>query len=118
TPSLTADGKVASELQYDAEKEIGLKGGQLKKLLPRIAGGSDALLGGMKDFGETTPYVIPLTQTPTFVANLTWVKNNHTFKFGSEFKTEGSIAPSLGSDGSYTFAAQQTGQPFQQTNVG
>jgi len=119
TPSLTADGKtVSSDAPYDAEKELGLKGGLLHLLLPRIASLSDPLLGGMKDFGETTPAVYPLTQTPTFVAYLTSVKNNHTFKFGSEFKTEGSIAPAIGNDGSYTFAADQTGQPFQQTAVG
>ncbi|MCU1339269.1 MAG: Cna B-type protein, partial [Bryobacterales bacterium] len=118
TPSLTADGKVVStEAPYDAEKELGLKGGLLHLLLPRIASLSDPLLGGMKDFGETTPAVYPVTQTPTFVAYLTSVKNNHTFKFGSEFKTEGSIAPAIGNDGSYTFAADQTGQPFQQTPV-
>jgi hypothetical protein len=52
------------------------------------------------------------------VAYLTSVKSNHTFKFGAEFKTEGSIAPAIGNDGSYTFAADQTGQPFQQTAVG
>ncbi|HSP69831.1 MAG TPA: TonB-dependent receptor [Bryobacteraceae bacterium] len=119
TPSLTADGKtVSTDAPYDAEKELGLKGGLLHLLLPRIAGVSDPLLGGMKDFGETTPAVYPVTQTPTFVAYLTWVKDNHTFKFGSEFKTEGSIAPSIGNEGSYTFAADQTGQPFQQTPVG
>jgi len=119
TPSLTGDGKVVStEAPYDAEKELGLKGGLLHLLLPRIASLSDPLLGGMKDFGETTPAVYPVTQTPTFVAYLTSVKNNHTFKFGAEFKTEGSIAPAIGNEGSYTFAADQTGQPFQQNAVG
>ena len=119
TPSLTADGKtVSTDAPYDAQKELGLNGGLLHLLLPRIASVSDPLLGGMKDFGETTPAVYPVTQTPTFVAYLTSVKNNHTFKFGAEFKTEGSIAPAIGNEGSYTFAADQTGQPFQQTAVG
>ncbi|MBZ5631670.1 MAG: TonB-dependent receptor [Acidobacteriia bacterium] len=119
TPSLTADGQtVSTGAPFDAEKELGLKGGLLHLLLPRIASLSDPLLGGMKDFGETTPAVYPVTQTPTFVAYLTSVKNNHTFKYGAEFKTEGSIAPAIGNDGTYTFAADQTGQPFQQTAVG
>ena len=103
TPSLTADGKtVSTGAPFDAQKELGLNGGLLHLLLPRIASLSDPLLGGMKDFGETTPAVYPLTQTPTFVAYLTSVKNNHTYKFGAEFKTEGSIAPSIGNEGSYT----------------
>ncbi len=119
TPSLTADGKtVSTDAPYDAQKQLGLNGGLLHLLLPRIASLSDPLLGGMKDFGETTPAVYPITQTPTFVAYLTSVKNNHTFKYGAEFKTEGSIAPAIGSDGTYTFAPDQTGQPFQQNAVG
>ena len=49
TPSLTADGKTVSlDAPYDAEKELGLKGGLLHLLLPRIASLSDPLLGGMK----------------------------------------------------------------------
>jgi hypothetical protein len=69
TPSLTADGKtVSTDAPYDAQKELGLNGGLLHLLLPRIASLSDPLLGGMKDFGETTPAVYPVTQTPTFVA--------------------------------------------------
>jgi hypothetical protein len=119
TPSLTADGKtVSTQAPYDAEKELGLKGLQLHQLLPRFASASDVTLGGMKDFGETSPYVLPGQQAPTYVAGLTWVKANHTYKAGSEFRTEGYRAPSLGSDGTYTFAADQTGQPFQSTTVG
>ncbi|MEP6962632.1 MAG: TonB-dependent receptor, partial [Acidobacteriota bacterium] len=53
-------------------------------------------------------------QSPTFNASLNWVKGNHTYKFGSEFRTEGypvDAVPTGVADGSYTFALSQTGQP-------
>jgi Carboxypeptidase regulatory-like domain len=119
TPSLTADGKVVyTDAPYNAEKELGLKGGVLHKLLPRFASLSDPLLGGMKDFGETSSGVPNASQSPTFVAAATWVKSNHTYKFGSELRTDGYQALQVGSDGTYSFAADQTGQPFQQAPVG
>ena len=119
TPSLTADGKVVyTDAPYDAQKQLGLKGGLLHKFLPRFASLSDPLLGGMKDFGDTSAGLPNGTQVPTFNATATWVKSNHTYKFGSEFRTEGYTAPNAGNDGTYTFAADQTGQPFQSTPVG
>jgi hypothetical protein len=119
TPSLTADGVwVYQEAPFNAEKELGIKGGLLGKLFPRIAGAADPNLGGMKDFGETSAGVPAKNLSPTANAYVTWVKNNHTYKFGSEFRTDGSLAINPGNDGSYTFAAAQTGQPFQQTAVG
>jgi hypothetical protein len=119
TPSLTADGTVTySSAPFDAQKQLGLSGGVLHKLFPRFASMSDALLGGMKDFGETSSGVPNASQSPTFVATTTWVKSNHTYKFGSEFRTDGYQALQPGNDGSYTFAPDQTGQPFQQAPVG
>jgi hypothetical protein len=118
TPSLTADGQVVySAAPFDAQKELGLSGGVLHKLLPRIASLSDVTLGGMKDFGETSSGVPNASQSPTFVATTTWVKGNHTYKFGSEFRTDGYQALQPGNDGSYTFAPDQTGQPFQTAPV-
>jgi hypothetical protein len=119
TPSLNSDGQVVySAAPYDAEKELGLKGGVLHKLLPRFASMSDALLGGMKDFGETSSGIPNASLSPTFVATATWVKSNHTYKFGGEFRTDGYQALQPGNDGTYSFAADQTGQPFQTAPVG
>jgi hypothetical protein len=119
TPSLTSDGKIVySAVKYDAEKELGLKGGLLHRFLPRFASLSDSLLGGMKDFGDTSAGIPNGSQVPTYNASATAVRNNHTYKFGSEFRTEGYTAPNAGNDGTYTFAADQTGEPFQSTPVG
>jgi hypothetical protein len=46
------------------------------------------------------------------------VKSNHTYKFGSEFRTEG-YPPQVDGNtlGTYTFSPAQTGQPFQNAPV-
>jgi len=49
--------------------------------------------------------------TPTYGTNLTWVKGNHTYKFGGELRTFGYPLHSLtATNGSYAFAANQTSQ--------
>src|SRR5580704_7583417 len=51
---------------------------------------------------------------PTFNANLTWVKGNHTYKLGATALFEGiqSVNDSR-ADGQFTFAQQQTADPSQ-----
>ena len=50
---------------------------------------------------------------PSFNTSVTWVKDNHTYKFGAEFRTEGYPAISRSnSSGSYVFAADQTSLPY------
>ena len=46
------------------------------------------------------------------------MKNNHSYKFGAEFRTEG-YPPIVdgNTDGVYTFSAAETGQPFQRLPV-
>jgi hypothetical protein len=49
---------------------------------------------------------------PTAVESLTWVKGNHTYKFGAEWGIEATARNSLnGGVGSYTFSASETGYP-------
>jgi hypothetical protein len=118
-PSIDATGRVVySEVQYDAQKQLGLDGGLLHRFFPRFSGMADPLLGGMKDIGGNAAGIPNGEQTPTFVAGLTWVKDNHTYKFGGEFRTDGFKSLAAGDDGTYTFAADQTGQPFQIAPVG
>ena len=52
---------------------------------------------------------------PTFNANLTWVRGNHTFKIGAAATFEGlqSISYSRGVEGSYVFGQTQTADPAQ-----
>jgi hypothetical protein len=55
-------------------------------------------------------------QKPTANANLTWVKNNHTFKFGAEMLIEG--FPDKGNNranGNFGFSATSTGNPAENT---
>jgi hypothetical protein len=69
----------------------------------------------MKDFGETSAGLPNGSQVPTYNATTTWVKTNHTIRFGAEFRTEGYTAPNAGNDAIYIFATDQTGEPFQIT---
>jgi hypothetical protein len=55
-------------------------------------------------------------QKPTGTATLSWVKGNHTYKFGGEFRGDSfpssAITPA---NGSFAFAAQQTALPYLNT---
>jgi hypothetical protein len=119
TPAVTPSGKtVYSDVQYNAVAELGLKGGLVNRFFPSMSGFTSATLGGMKAIGGSASTKPVTTQSPTFNTSLTWVKSNHTYKFGSEFRTENYYAGGYGTDGSYGFTAAPTGQPFQNTAVG
>jgi hypothetical protein len=114
-PSVTTTGKVTN---YNAEKELGLRGGIENKFFPTMSGFlATNGTGGMKGIGSEAG-TTQITQSPTFNATLNWVKNNHSYKFGSEFRTEG-YPPIVdgNTDGVYTFSAAETGQPFQNAPV-
>jgi hypothetical protein len=52
-------------------------------------------------------------QKPTFNGSVTWVKNNHTFKFGGEGRTEGYIQHAYqGDSGTFTINAAATSNPW------
>jgi hypothetical protein len=114
-PSVTTKGEITN---YDAEKELGLKGGLSHKYFPAISGIlATNGTGGMKNIGSEAG-TMQVTQSPSFNSSLTWVRNNHTFKFGSEFRTEGYNPKVDGNTlGTYAFNAAQTGQPFQNVAV-
>lgn len=105
-------------LDYNAERELGLKGATVNRLFPNFTGLSNAQ-GGMKDMGSSNRHPL-LAKKPTATASLTWVKNNHTYKFGSDLRWE-----RFGSEiftataGVYNFSPAQTGLPYlQSTTVG
>jgi hypothetical protein len=112
---------------YDAEKELGLKGATLKHGFPDFQGLCQQPVplgsvfgclgqGGMQILGPLGTanlgmYVNKL-QKPTANANVTWVRTNHAYKFGAEFRTEGYInQPWSNTNGNYAFAQAQTGLP-------
>ena len=56
--------------------------------------------------------------TPTYQASLTWVKDNHTYKFGSEVREFGYPLLSLANtNGVFGFSANQTAQPYAQSSI-
>ncbi len=118
-PSVTTKGEVT---KYNALQELGLKGGLEYKWFPTISGLSSATVdpsaGGMKTIGSEAG-TNAITQSPSFNTNMNWVKGNHTYKFGGEFLTQG-YPPIVDGNtlGTYSFAPNETGQPFQITNVG
>src|SRR5262245_58966624 len=115
-PSVTPDGEIRN---YNAEQELGLKGSIETGFFPPMSSTIAANgTGGMKNIGSSAA-TNNITQSPSFNASLNWVKNNHSYKFGSEFRTEGYPPRVRGNtSGSYNFSAAQTGQPFQTTAVG
>ena len=115
-PSVTPDGEIRN---YNAEQELGLHGSIETGFFPPMSSTIAANgTGGMKNIGSSAA-TNNITQSPSFNASLNWVKNNHSYKFGSEFRTEGYPPRVRGNtSGSYNFSAAQTGQPFQTTAVG
>lgn len=126
-PSVNAEGQITSLSNggngYNVQQQLGLNGGLVNKLFPPFSGlcvagagtGSCTGQGGMQNFGSSTP-ATSQTFNPESVsenANFTWVRDNHTFKFGAEFRTEGYISESQANlTGSYAFSVAQTSLPY------
>ncbi len=94
---------------FDQLKELGLRGASVT-VFPYITGLS-AAQGGMKNMGPSVQ-IRSIMFKPTANASFTWVKNNHTYKFGAEMRIEG-FPTSLKTSaiGRYNFSADQTGLP-------
>jgi len=100
-------------LNYDAEKDLGLRGATVKRLFPAFQNMSNAQ-GGMKNMGPGSDRNI-YYQKPTGNISLTWVTGNHTYKMGSEARFEG--VPTLlytATNGIYQFSAAETALPSTQ----
>ena len=55
-------------------------------------------------------------EKPTANTSLTWIRGNHTFKAGGDYTQEGYPVPSQWrANGNFTFAADQTGDPWTNT---
>jgi hypothetical protein len=91
-------------LNFNAQKELGLSGFQINRNFPYISGMCAALLpgqagtcagnlGGMQTVGTAMGIQgHPHPQNkPTANANLTWVRESHTYKAGAEAYWQGSI---------------------------
>jgi hypothetical protein len=103
---------------YDNLKDLGLPGTYLG-VYPTIynlyapqGGGMISTAGQSNSFGPVAQQTQWQTK-PTGSATLSWVKNNHTFKFGSELRIE-SFPSTAGtpSNGWFFFNAAQTALPY------
>ncbi len=97
---------------FDQLKEIGLPGAYAP-YFPRIRG-LEASSGGFKG-GGMGAFVAASGNTvkPTANASLTWIKGNHTYKFGADMRIEGYAAGVYGTaKGDYWFNAAQTALPI------
>ena len=106
-------------LEYDAASELGFIGSATPTIgFPRItglnsaSGGGYSISGGNMGPGNANKYY---NDKLTAVANMTYVRDRHMFKFGGEFKQE--VWKDLNqtdSQGQLAFSAAQTGLPSTQ----
>jgi hypothetical protein len=62
-----------------------------------LVGTSAATLGGFQQLGNAQAHTTTNTERPTYNANTTWIRGNHTFKLGGEVWFQGNItAPPSG----------------------
>jgi hypothetical protein len=66
---------------------LGLKPGTVTRTFPLITTFQSQALGGMSNIG-TGGQGNSFERRPSGVVNLSWVKNNHSYKFGSEYRLE------------------------------
>ncbi len=106
------------ETNYDAQKELGLRGAILNRQFPRFLVGSvSAAVGGMSFLGvnaQSRTY----ERRPAGNASLSWVKDNHTFKLGAEYRLEKYPFYNLQNvAGAYTFGNSTLQTSLQGLNV-
>jgi Carboxypeptidase regulatory-like domain len=108
---------------YDVYGELGIKGatrgpsdGARFPQFSTFTGNNST--GGMNQMGPGAQSR-SIEIKPTFVASISWVKDNHTFKFGGEGRTEGYPRIEFTNDsGTIGFNAAQTANPwFSDANV-
>jgi hypothetical protein len=108
---------------FDVLGQLGIKGatrspkdGARFPQFSTFVGGNST--GGMNQMGPGAQSR-SIEIKPTFVASISWVKDNHTFKFGGEARTEG--YPTIGftnNSGTLTINSDQTANPwFNDANV-
>ena len=120
-------------LDFDQVKSLGLTGSPIPVgRFPSITGLCQTGLGtntspctgtgGMMGMGPGAGAAQSSSKqiTPAWNASATWVKDNHTFKFGAELRVFGYVGNILtASNGLFNFAANQTAQPYAQSaNIG
>jgi hypothetical protein len=105
-PSVTPD--------FDACGQLGLCSGAFQRpaTFPLLSGLSDTTAGGTNIAGPPGRADNVYTIVDT-IASLTWVKGNHTFKFGGSAEFMGSYTITVSNlSGTYGFSSAQTAMPY------
>ena len=93
----------------------------LPSAFPNFTGLTDAA-GGMANGGGgigNTGRTDSIYNQFNSIASLTWVKGDHTFKFGGELRSQGNYSVDhTDLQGSYGFSVAQTAMPYEVTTVG
>ena len=121
-------------LQYDALSKLGLYAGAITNFsgvvatgFPRLMGllgntqGGFSVLGSGVPAGALGPANANLYygEKPTAVANLTWIHENHTVKFGADWRKDAHTDRNVrGSQGIFTFSNLETALPSNQVSSG
>ena len=89
---------------------LGLPSVGFSRHFPLLATGSSVALGGMSNLGTAgSTQGNSFERRPSGVVNLSWVKSNHSFKFGAEYRLEKYPTRSFSnSTGNYTFGTNAT----------
>ncbi len=96
---------------YDAAKELGLK--SYAGYFPQITGLYSATTGGYSRNMGASVISFGHLYKPTANASLTWVKANHSYKFGAEMRIDAHAGRvSSSARGIYAFSAQDTALPI------
>lgn len=106
-------GQPASTPDYDACGQLGLCGPFTRPAtFPNFQALGNAQGGGPANIGQTS-HQYTHGQQPTAIASVTWVKNNHTYKFGGSLLINGNIPRNRSTlNGVYTFSNLQTALPY------
>jgi len=99
---------------YDTSQLFGTNQFYLPQQFPNIGGVSDLTKGGVSiPLGTSFSALFQKNTKPTFTTSVTWVKGNHTFKFGGEAIFEGlPIANGSRSNGVFGFGQAETADPY------
>ncbi len=92
-------------------EQLGLAGATVNRLFPAFGFPTSQPQGGVKNLGDASNRNI-WYEKPTANTSLTWVKDNHTYKFGGEMRLDG-LPTQLytDTDGNFAFTAAETGLP-------
>jgi len=101
---------------YNAATTLGLTGATVNRNTPVFTGICTiacTAAGGIGTMGPSAGQSNDYWEKPSFNASVTWVKQNHTFKLGSELYLNGTPSTSFtGTSGAFAISANQTALPY------